>query len=632
VSAVTELVVGTAGHIDHGKTSLVKALTSGRPGVDPGARLDRLPEEKKRGITITLGFTHQDLPDGRRVGWIDVPGHERLVRTMVAGAGGIDAVVLCVSASEGAMPQTREHLAILDLLGVRAGCVVLTMCDLVDDEMIELATEDVRDTVRGTFLEGAPIVPCSAVTGAGLEALVAVLSTFTRAERGRQGVFRMPVDRGFVRPGFGTVVTGTVWSGALTDGSLVTLYPDGESARVRGIHVHGAAVSEVRAGFRAAINLAGIERDEVPRGTVVAGGALPCPHVIDVTYRHLAGSAPIEDGAPVRALLGTGEALGYLHVAADLEEVEPGTTVSGQLRLDAPLPCLPGDRFVLRRPSPEETLGGGVVVDPWAPRMRKRDRVEVGDAITRLAGGDVAVWLERAGPAGFAPAEWADRLAVRPAGSGDPGVMVGDRVLGAALVARLEALMLAALSAYHLEHPLVPGANRRELKGGMLAAVTDKVRDGVIERLVLADQVVVSGPLVRRADFAVRLTSAQEAAQGAILAAIVESGLVGMTTKAVVERAATPDAVALVHLLEGAGKVVELSGIGWVVPSAVDGVAAALDLHFAAQSVLTTADLKELFGLSRKTAIPLLEWLDRRRWTRRVGDERVLGDQLPRSG
>ena len=328
------------------------------------------PEEQARGITIALGVTPLSLADGRTLGLVDVPGHERLVRTMVAGATGIDAVLLCVSAVDGAMPQTREHLAILDLLGVRQGAVVLTMADLVDEDLLELATEDVAETVVGTFLEGRPIVPFSAVTGAGKEQVLATLAAFEDSPRTSDGPFRLPIDRTFMRPGFGTVVTGTTWSGRLEDGATVSLLPGAASARVRGIEVHGEKVSEATAGRRTALNLAGIDGEAVSRGLVVVHGDVPETSMIDVRYHHLSDAPPLADGASVRVLLGTAERLARFVVAEapapslDNVEVEPGRSVWAQLRLDQPLPSLPGDRFILRRPSPQSTLGGGEIVDP----------------------------------------------------------------------------------------------------------------------------------------------------------------------------------------------------------------------------------------------------------------------------
>jgi len=609
------LVVGTAGHIDHGKTALVRVLT----GVD----LDALPEEKERGITIALGFVPFDLSDGRRVAFVDVPGHERLVRTMVAGATGIDAVLLCVSAVDGVMPQTREHLAILELLGVREGAVVLTMADLVDEELLELAMEDVSTVVRGTFLEEAPVVAFSAVTGQGREQVVAALGGFRRPERDEDGPFRLPVDRAFVRPGFGTVVTGTVWSGSLGDGAQVTLLPTGTPARVRGIEVHGSPAARASAGWRAALNLAGTDKEQVPRGTVVADGSVPCPRVLDVRYRHLASAEPLVDGSPVRMLLGTAEGVGRLHIAGEDAQVAPGATAWAQIRLDTPLPALPGDRFVIRRPSPQETLGGGVVVDPWAPRMRRKHRVVAGEQLARLHGGEVEVWLERAGEEGLTPEQWTARSRGAPG-----GVRLGDRVLAPPVVARLEGALLMALEAYHRGQPLSLGANRRELRRGRLGHLGERVFDALVERLGETGPVVVEGPLVRLTGFSIQLTEAQVVLQERLRASIEEAGLAGLAPKALHERHREPEVAALMRLLEKGGIVLQVAGIGWVGREALDGIRARLREWFTQEGQLTPGQFKDLTGLSRKAAIPLLEWLDKERITRRAGDVRLPGTAL----
>ncbi|NOY26026.1 MAG: selenocysteine-specific translation elongation factor, partial [Oligoflexia bacterium] len=314
-------IVGTAGHIDHGKTTLVRALT----GVD----LDSLPEERARGITIALGFTQLDLGPSHHVSFVDVPGHERLVRTMIAGATGLDAVMLCVSAVDGVMPQTREHLDILQILGLSQGIVALTMSDLVDAEMRELAELDVEEAVAGTFLEGAPIIPTAVPGGGasggsaaeqgsqclGLDALRAALAALSPSGRTATGPFRLPIDRAFVRRGFGTVVTGTLRSGTVTDGDDVEILPAGQRARVRGLQCHGQAVPGSRAGWRTAINLAGVERDDLSRGQVVVhAGQIETASVIDTRYRHLASAPPIKDGARVRLLAGTAEVMAVVSV------------------------------------------------------------------------------------------------------------------------------------------------------------------------------------------------------------------------------------------------------------------------------------------------------------------------------
>ena len=295
-------IIGTSGHIDHGKTSLIRSLT----GID----LDSAPEEKERGITIALGFTSLTLDDGRQVSFVDVPGHERLVRTMVAGATGIDGVLLCVSAVEGVMPQTREHFEILELLGVRSGVVVVTKVDLVDEELLELAVDDVEQLIAGSALEGSPIVPYSAISGVGREELLGHLAELSKLERAEEGPFRLPVDRVFTRDGFGSIVTGTIRSGSVERGQDVFILPEGRKSRVRGLEVHGEEVSRAVAGSRAAINLAGLERDELQRGLVVSTGAVPCTSMVDVRLTIISTAPELKDGAELRVLLGTSERIG----------------------------------------------------------------------------------------------------------------------------------------------------------------------------------------------------------------------------------------------------------------------------------------------------------------------------------
>ena len=309
--------------------------------------------------------------------------------------------MFCVSAVDGVMPQTREHLSILRLLGVRQGVVVLTKSDLVDDELLELAMEDVQELVSNTFLSGQPMVAVSAHTGDGLDTLVETLASFTRPSRDASAVFRLPVDRSFSRPGFGTVVTGTVWSGRVSDGETVTVLPSGHTARVRGIQVHGESSNESRAGWRTALNLAGIDTDQTSRGVTVVTGHVPLSSMVDVRYAHLEGAPELEDGAPIRFLLGTAECLGRIYFAADVTSLAPKEEIWAQIRLETPIPCLPKDRFILRRVSPMDTLGGGEIVDPWAKKMKRKDRLPWGEDIQRLYEGAVHVWLERAGEEGW---------------------------------------------------------------------------------------------------------------------------------------------------------------------------------------------------------------------------------------
>jgi selenocysteine-specific elongation factor len=608
------LVLGTAGHIDHGKTSMVRTLT----GVD----LDALPEEQARGITIALGFTSMELADGRKAAFVDCPGHERLIRTMVAGVTGIDAVLLCVSAVDGVMPQTREHLSILGLLGVARGAVVLTMSDLVDEELLELAREDVSDAVLGTFLEGAPIVNFSSVTGVGVDELKSLVNAFPSTQRVSEGAFRLPVDRAFVRPGFGTVVTGTAWSGSLSDGDIVRLLPSNREARVRGIQTHGVGTKQGLAGRRTALNLAGVEKSEVPRGTVVTSGTVPNAAMVDVQYTHLEDAPLLEDGCGVRVLLGTSERIGRMYAAADQEQFAPGATLFAQIRLDAPLPCLPGDRFVIRRTSPLETLGGGIIVDPWTRRMRQRDRIRFGRELERLHGGASEVFLERAGEEGLSEEGLRERTLDAV------GVLLGDRLFAAPVVARLQGALLDALTSYHAENPLSLGAHLRELRRGRLGHLGDRVFDALVGYLSENKSVHVDGPLVRIAGFSVRLDADQEALRQRIQTTLSKAGLEGVEPKDLHKKHPEAAVSGLMRLVESDGFAVQIPGVGWVTSEASEGLHQSLRVWFSEHEVLTPGDFKDLTGLTRKRAIPLLEWLDKSRLTRRAGEGRMAGTAL----
>ena len=610
----SRFVLGTAGHIDHGKTSLVRALT--------GTDLDQLPEEKERGITIALGFTSLGLDADRSLAIIDVPGHERLIRTMIAGATGMDGVMLCVSAVDGVMPQTREHLAILNLLGVDRGLIVITMMDLVDPEMLELAMEDARDATRDTFLQGSPVIPVSSVTGEGLEVLRQTLTELPEPEREDAGPFRLPVDRVFVQSGFGTVVTGTTISGSLKDGSPVFLLPSNKSARVRGIQRHGQATKDITSGQRAALNLSGVTHDEVERGMVITDRELPYPSMIDGIYQHLPEVGKLEDGAPIRVLCGTAERIGKLHLATDEEALEGDMKRPVQIRLDAPLPCLPGDRFIVRRTSPLQTLGGGVVVDCWASKMKKRDRKLWGTQIERLQKGETLVWVDRAGDHGLTEADWKAR-ATDPA-----GVRMGERWYSPSTLDELGRVLLHNLDHYHKSHPLSAGARRGELQRGRLLGVDERTIDALLTHHAAKGDLQTVGALTQRAGFQAKLTPEQTLFTAALHKAIQAPKLEGTTNEVLSKNNANEHLTALLHHLEAELKIVQVPSVGWVDRQHMLNLKELLRVWFKDHEALSTAEFKDLSHLTRKTAIPWLEWLDKNRWTRREGNVRQRGSLL----
>ncbi|MBN1335953.1 MAG: selenocysteine-specific translation elongation factor [Deltaproteobacteria bacterium] len=610
------LVVGTAGHIDHGKTSLVRTLT----GVD----LDTLPEEQHRGITIALGFTHLDLPSGRVAGFVDVPGHERLVRTMVAGASGVDVALLCVSAAEGVMPQTREHLAILDLLGVERGIVALTFADLVDADLLEVAAEEVRDVLAGTALAGAPVIPFSSVTGLGREAVVAVLDTLPARTRTDSGPFRLPVDRVFTLRGHGTVVTGTVHSGRVREGDEVEVLPAGLRTRVRSLQVHGKPVQEARAGLRTAVNLP-IPREVLGRGHEVASpGAVPATRFVDVRYRPLVGAPPLEDGDSVRFLVGTAEVLARLRLLdtdrISAEDADSGRPIYLQVQADEFLSCLPGDRFVLRRASPVDTLGGGVVLDPWAHPVRHRDRARSAAELARLDAKDGGVLLLRAERAGLSVAEARQRGCL-PGPDAPWALLYADRVFHQEVRAELGTAVRAALERFHREHPLAPGAHRKEIVSGPLKALDDRVLEALLAAMTASGEVEVEGGRLRLPGFALRLDPAQVAARSRMLEAAREAGLAMHTVQGLVAIGAHADAEDLAYRLVDEGVLVRV-GPFLGDRAAMDACVAEVRGWLARDGTFNPTDAKERLGITRKHLIPILEWLDAQRVTRRVGEVR----------
>ena len=608
------LVVGTAGHIDHGKTSLVRMLT----GID----LDALPEEQARGITIALGFTPLALASGKTVSLVDVPGHEALVRTMISGATGLDAAMLCISAADGAMPQTREHLAILDLLGVDRGVIVLTMVDTVDREMVELAAEEARDLVRGTFLEHAPVVLTSAETGEGREPLLDALEALEPRSRDRNGPFRLPVDRAFTRAGFGTVVTGTAWSGDVAEGEQLVLLPGEQPVRARGVEVHAQSVERAHAGQRVAIKLSGIEHHQVGRGTWICADPGPKTSMIDVLYTHLPQAPELDDGVQVRLLVGTSEHLGRLHLATEEATIRPGHSYPAQVRFEQPMFCEPADRFILRWTSPVITLGGGRIVDPFAPRLRRKHRHAHGLAIRSLAEGDHTVWLDRAGEAGLTPAEWGRRAGEQPA------QQLGDRVFSARVIGRLEGALLEALATFHATSPLSLGAQRRELRRERLGHLDDAVFDGLVARLEQGGTVTCDGPIVRLTSFEATPTETQQALMNDLFKTISGQALAGISARELHRTHPQPEVEALARLLESQQRIRWIPQVGWVDEQVLDDLRQRLRGHFAAEAHMAPPEFKALTGLSRKTAIPLLEWMDKTRWTARRGDVRIAGESL----
>jgi selenocysteine-specific elongation factor len=611
------VILGTAGHSDHGKTALVRALT----GVDT----DRLPEEKRRGITIELGFAPLVLDDeafSGTIGVVDVPGHDAFVRTMLAGATGVELALLVIAADEGVMPQTREHLAILTLLGVRRGVVALTKRDLVEDDWLALVTDDVRRLLAGSALDGAEIVACSATTGAGLDDVRrAIAAAAARVpSRNADDVTRLPLDRAFSVKGAGTVVTGTLWSGAIDRDASVRLFPGGETARVRSVESHGSAVARGLAGTRVAVALAGVDREQVSHGGVLVSNdaAWRESTVLRADVALLDGAASLGVRTRVRFHLGTSDAGARLVASAG--RVAPGTIVPVRIALDAPIVARAGDRFVLRTTSPAMTIGGGIVTDPQPPARRAKPWRAPG-----VRDGERLEWMaaECAGH-GFALSDIPIRVGVPPAdvaglvGATRAVVRLGDRVYDAALRSRLRDRLAADIRAWHKAHPLETGLPLQHARSSLRAS--DALFDDLVRELSARGKIELRGGVLARAGW--KAGSGADAAKLAELAVAIEAG--GVAPLSVDELADQygKETLALLRVLQRDGRAVAVAADRYYSPKALESLLAALRRATVDGAERTASQLREELGLSRKYLIPFLEYCDRIGVSVRKGDLR----------
>lgn len=634
--ALAPIILGTAGHIDHGKSSLIKRLT----GIDP----DRLKEEKLRGITIELGFAYLTLPTGQLLGIVDVPGHERFVRHMVAGATGMDLVALVIAADEGVMPQTREHLEICQLLRVKKGLVVLTKTDLVEEDWLELVEEEVREALQGTFLYGAPIVRFSAVTGEGTAELLAILADLAAQvpPKPATGIFRLPVDRVFTIKGFGTVVTGTAISGSLKVGDAVTVYPPEFKARVRTLQMHGKSVEEIQAGSRAAVNLQGLEKEDLDRGMVVATpGSLIPSRRLD-TYLEVLDSAPrpLKHRHVVRFHTGTSEtvAVGLL---LNADELAPGATGFVQFLLRDPVALKPGDRYVIRNLSPAITWGGGQILHV-KPMRHKRFQEKVAHDLETLMTGDpasqVRVYLEEAGPAGRSRAELATLLPWDAAtlqkelsSLAAQGEILkfdseNERYILTAVAQNLEDAISQHLEAYHQKNPLKPGLSKEELRTQLPRGVEVRLFNFLLGRLTQQGKIVAERDMVRLASHKVQLAGEQKELLKGLEALYRRGRLTPPTLKEVEAALKTPlpQIQQLLPVLVNQGKLVKVKEDLYFHADTMAGLKADLVDFLKKNGEITVLQFKDLTNTSRKFTIPLLEYFDTNRVTVRVGEARRL--------
>ena len=637
---MTSLIVGTAGHIDHGKSALVRALT----GTDP----DRLPEEKRRGITIDLGFADLQL-DNLRLGFVDVPGHERFVKNMLAGAHGIDVLALIIAADEGVMPQTREHFDICRLLGVHNGLIVITKSDLVEKDMLSLVETEARELVAGSFLENAPVVAVSSKTGDGLEELKSQLIAIGQAvpQRSADFVTRLPIDRAFSMKGFGAVVTGTLISGRINEGDDLELLPPAIKVRVRGLQVHGASVTQAQAGQRTAVNLGGVDTAQIERGMVLAPpGRLRPTQIVDV-WIDVLPDAPrgVRSRSRMRLHIGATEVLGRVRVLDEPAEISAGGGGLAQLRLEAPIVALHGDRFILRSYSPARTIAGGIIIDPFAAKHRGKDLAQTRRLLRTLMEDDRAVkfrgFVTGAAERGLrvtdiaAATGWNNDVLASVASSAQAGEQVSDAggvYLARESFDRLSSMVLDELERHHKREPLARGMLRETLREKVFAHSLPELFTAVIGRLEKTGAVASEKDIIRAGSHSVGLSEQDAQMSASIEKAHRDAGVEAPTIDEVMKRAGVSisqrtQARKILQLLVDGKKLVRIQNEMFMHADVVAALKVKLN-DYAAQHeperLIDVPTFKELARVSRKYAIPLLEYFDREQVTRRTGDKRVI--------
>ena len=630
------VIIGTAGHVDHGKTLLIKALT----GIDT----DRLVEEKKRGITIELGFAHLDWPDGTQAGIVDVPGHEKFIKNMLAGAGGIDLAMLVVAADEGFMPQTVEHLNILTLLGIRDGLVVITKTDMVDAEWLEMVREEVGERVKGSFLEGKPVYCVSAYTGEGIPALREALHELVghAEEKSVRAAFRLPVDRVFSVDGFGTVVTGTLIEGAMREGDAAELAPSGVSTRIRNLQVHGRDVETAYAGQRVAVNLAGIKKTDIQRGdAVVKPASIRTSRMLDVRLHCLNDSdRTILTDSQVHLYHGASVLLAKV-VLLDRDALRPGESCYAQLRLTESLAAKNGDRFVVRFYSPLETIGGGTILDDAPARHKRNDAAVLAALQIRESGSGAERVVQTLSEFGCR-LPTAAQLHAKLGADADALMPELEDLLAAGRVleplpgrylssAALDAVWddcRALLAAYHAKNPLHAGMRAAELRQKLFRTADQTVADAILAALCRDGRIKCVNDRYALADFEIRYTKRQSAVLERLLSSYRKAGLEPPPVEEVLAQFDAKELPDVKQVLESAaadGSLILLSpGLYWH-RETYARVCGVVKEHFAAHETISLAELRDALGTSRKYALAVLEYYDRNRITRKDGDVRYPG-------
>ena len=635
-----ELILGTAGHVDHGKTSLIRALT----GIDT----DRLQEEKKRGITIELGFAFLDLPSGHRLGIVDVPGHEKFVKNMVAGASGIDLVAFVIAADEGVMQQTREHFEICSLLDVRKGVVIITKIDMVDPEWLDLVEEDIRDFFADSFLAEAPVLKVSSTTGKGIDAVKDSLDklvadySFTETF----GPFRLPIDRVFSMKGFGAVVTGTSMSGRLRIGEDVAFYPGTLSGKVRGIQIHSEEVEEVEAGIRTAINIQGVDKNDIDRGQILATpGCLEPTYMFDADFRYLASNTKkLKNRRRVRIHLGTAEIMGRV-VLLDEEELIPGQPANVQILLESPVGVWPGDRYVVRSYSPVYTMGGGEILNN-APAKRRRFRQENRRAFEVYHNGSaeeiLLYHLQAAGPAGLT----LDQLCIRLGIFGKKMKKLLDGPISARKVLIVDSekqLMVEvgiyeemrrktceALAGFHENNPLKAGIGKEELRSRVYSRLDSKFFNALLADLARQGEIETDEAVIKLAGHKVSMGGDVEKLRNDMESFYRQAGLNTPTIKELYREfpeVAEKDLREMLSVLVREGNITKVKDDLYFHARVLDELVSRVVDFLKQEGEIDAQKFKAMTGLSRKFSIPLLEYMDKAKITLRIGDKRILREK-----
>ena len=633
------VVLGTAGHVDHGKTALIKALT--------GTDTDRLKEEKERGITIELGFASLKLPSGQTLGVVDVPGHEKFIKHMVSGAAGIDLVMMIIAADEGIMPQTKEHLNICSLLGIRTGLVALTKIDMVENDWLELVKTEIQDFLKGTFLEGVPVIPVSALKQKGIDELTAALDTVVQniPEKNDCGIFRLPVDRVFTMKGFGTVVTGTLISDSISVGEDVLILPEEINTRIRGIQVHNQPTQEATAGQRTAINLQGIEKESLQRGDVLARYGTIVPSIrLDVYIDYLKNNAKsLKNRTLTRLHTGTSEIIARV-ILIEKDELAPGEKGFAQLILEKKDVVVAGDRFVLRSYSPITTIGGGLIIDPLPPKHKRLNKKVIEELATLLNGTlpkKIEVILERAGFAGTNLRHLVFRLGTNAKNIKEAlqsilsqkSALITDKeetnIISASFYEKLAQSAAEIISQYQKKNPLREGISKEELKASLGRDISPKLFFMLLQNLADQKKIEVDKETVRLFGHKVTLADDLNSIRQAILKIYNEAGLTPPSFKDVINnfQDKKTEAQNIIKLLLKEGSLIKINEELIFTREALDNLRKNYKALLVKEGKATPVSFKELTGLSRKYIIPLMEYFDTDKLTMRVGDHRILREK-----